>query len=69
MHSNVVSAFEAIHNVGVHHGDVAARNILVREDKSVVVIDFGMSSVGLGKEMLLDEADEVKNLLRKLEEE
>ena len=36
----VKRAFQLIHEIGVSHGDVRRENILLREDNSVVIVDF-----------------------------
>jgi serine/threonine protein kinase len=41
---NILQAFRSIHALGVIHSDVRKENILVREDNSVVIVDFEMSS-------------------------
>lgn len=38
-------ALAVMHRCGVAHGDVAPRNVLVRENKTVCVIDLGLSKV------------------------
>jgi len=40
---NITAAFNAIHELGVIHGDVRRQNIMVRADESVVIIDFEFS--------------------------
>ena len=37
---NITAAFNAIHELGVIHGDVRRQNIMVKADQSVVIIDF-----------------------------
>lgn len=36
-----ISALEIIHRQGVHHRDITPRNLLVQEDGSIKLIDFG----------------------------
>jgi len=40
---NITAAFNAIHELGVVHGDVRRQNIMVKADGSVVIIDFEVS--------------------------
>ena len=51
--SEILAAFERLWGQGVLHGDVAARNILVRRDSyghhHVVIYDFGLSQCCYGK--------------------
>jgi RIO-like serine/threonine protein kinase len=65
--SDIISAFEAIHALGVYHGDISVRNILVAEDGKVWVVDFEVSEVcseHRDKALLLSsEMHEVKRLL------
>jgi tRNA A-37 threonylcarbamoyl transferase component Bud32 len=61
---NVTRAFKEIHSRGVLHGDVRAENILVREDNSVVLIDFELSEIDADKETLKAEEREVQLLLQ-----
>jgi RIO-like serine/threonine protein kinase len=60
---NVVRAFKEIHAKGVQHGDVRAENILIREDNSVVVIDFELSEMNAEDSILEAEQKEVRSLL------
>ncbi|MEU4516416.1 lanthionine synthetase LanC family protein [Nonomuraea wenchangensis] len=39
----VVAAFASLHALGVLHGDVHPRNVLVGPDQEVVLLDFGLS--------------------------
>ena len=43
MVKNITAAFNAIHELGVIHGDVRRQNIMVKADQSVVIIDFEIS--------------------------
>jgi tRNA A-37 threonylcarbamoyl transferase component Bud32 len=40
---NITAVFNAIHELGVIHGDVRRQNIMVKADQSVVIIDFEIS--------------------------
>ena len=40
MVKNITAVFNAIHELGVIHGDVRWQNIMVKADESVVIIDF-----------------------------
>ena len=52
----VLQAFDAIHALGVLHGDIRAENILVENDGKVWIIDFEFS-------LLLDEDEASKKML------
>jgi RIO-like serine/threonine protein kinase len=43
--SNVYEAIDAIHGLGVIHGDIRMENVLVLEDESIRFIDFENSAV------------------------
>ena len=43
MVKKITAAFNAIHQLGVIHGDVRRQNIIVKADESVVIIDFEVS--------------------------
>jgi DNA-binding helix-hairpin-helix protein with protein kinase domain len=60
---NVINAFKEIHARGVCHGDVRGENILVRQDESVVVVDFEMSTIDANEDELKAEMREVRYLL------
>lgn len=66
---NVSEAFSSIHALGVRHGDVRKENILVRDDESVVLIDFERSGFDASLEDLEDEDNEVEELLIELQGE
>jgi DNA-binding helix-hairpin-helix protein with protein kinase domain len=63
---NVMNAFKEIHAKGVCHGDVRVENILVKEDNSVVLIDFESSEMNADKDLLNEEMGQVKSLLAEL---
>jgi serine/threonine-protein kinase len=42
---NLASAYAGLHQAGIIHGDVHPRNVIVDEDQSVILIDFGSASV------------------------
>ena len=64
------NVFQVIHQLDVYHGDVRKENILVREDDSVVVIDYEGSDVEEPPmEVLEMEQREVEALLRELKKE
>jgi tRNA A-37 threonylcarbamoyl transferase component Bud32 len=64
---NVLTAFRDIHALGVIHSDIRTQNILVKEDHSVVIIDFEFSSF---KDVTMDqialEDEEIEDLLDNL---
>jgi thiamine kinase-like enzyme len=60
---NVVNAFKEIHVRGVYHGDVRVENVLVREDDSIVLIDFEWSRMSADENLLVEEMKQVKSLL------
>jgi tRNA A-37 threonylcarbamoyl transferase component Bud32 len=60
--------FHAIHELGVVHGDVRQQNILVKEDDSVVIIDFERSNFEDVRDMDIELEDEtVEDLLVELQ--
>ena len=61
---NVVQAFKLLHCQGVCHGDVRAANVLIRENESVVLVDFERRVLNADKMMLLEEEDEVIHMLQ-----
>lgn len=61
--NKVIKAFKKIHTRKVCHGDVRCKNILVRPDHSVAVIDFESSEVDADPDSLNTEMREVKYLL------
>ena len=67
---NVLDAFHSIHALGVFHGDVRKENILVREDESVMIIDFEKSVLDdVPAEQMTAEDEVVRALLDELREE
>lgn len=68
MAKNITHAFHSIHELGVMHGDVRRENILVREDDSVIIIDFESSDFdGVSENVLAIEEATVGKLLSDLE--
>ena len=61
---NVIEAFEELHQHNVYHGDIRAANIIVRPDRSIVLIDFERSVLNADRMMLIEEEDEVRHMLR-----
>jgi RIO-like serine/threonine protein kinase len=56
--SNIYIAYDAIHRLGVIHGDVRKENVLILEDESVRIVDFENSSVvAENDEMKLSQLD------------
>lgn len=68
---NVKDAFAQIHALGVIHGDVRRQNIMVREDKSVVIIDFesGVYHENLSDVMIKEENDEIERVFKEVRHE
>ena len=67
---NVKRAFQLIHEIGVIHGDVRRENILLREDDSVVIVDFESGEFEeLSEEIVRMEDEVVEKLLSDLEKE
>lgn len=64
---NVISAFRGIHEMGVVHGDVREENILVREDKSIVIVDFERMEMNASQHLIEIEDYSVKALLSELQ--
>ena len=64
----MIAAFKMLHKYCIYHGDVRAANILVRGDDSVVLVDFERSVLNADRMMLLEEEDEVRHLLRSIQE-
>jgi tRNA A-37 threonylcarbamoyl transferase component Bud32 len=59
----VIAAFDMLHKLAIYHGDVRAANVIVREDDSVVLIDFERSILNADRMMLIEEQDEVRHML------
>ena len=67
MVKNITAAFNAIHELGVIHGDVRQQNIMVKADQSVVIIDFEISRrEGVLANDIENEDDIVEDLLIEL---
>lgn len=60
---NVIAAFAMLHKRGICHGDIRAPNVLVKDDNSVVIIDFERSCVNANRMMVIEEQDEVRHML------
>jgi len=64
---NITAAFNAIHELGVIHGDVRRQNIMVKADQSIVIIDFEISRhEGVSASDIENEDDIVEDLLIEL---
>lgn len=67
MIKNVSDAYRAIHGLGAAHGDVREENILVREDDSVVLVDFERTEIsGVSDKVINCEDRTVEALLSNL---
>lgn len=66
--NNVKTAFAEIHRLGVIHGDIRKQNIMVKEDKSVVVLDFESSVYheDLSDDMIQDENEVIQRVLQEV---
>lgn len=60
---DALRCLRAMHSEGIRHGDLDPSNIIVTEDGSVKVIDFGASKVGASKEELEQEEEELREML------
>ena len=60
---NVIAAFDMLHKRGICHGDIRAPNVLVKDDNSVVIVDFERSCVNANRMMVIEEQDEVRHML------
>ena len=61
---NVITAYKMLHKHSICHGDVRSANIIVRDDDSVVLIDFERGLLNADKMMLIEEEDEVRHMMR-----
>jgi RIO-like serine/threonine protein kinase len=61
---NVITAYKMLHKYSIYHGDVRSANIIVRDDDSVVLIDFERGLLNADKMMLIEEEDEVRHMMR-----
>lgn len=63
----MLTAFRDIHALGVIHSDIMTQNILVKEDHSVVIIDFEFSSFkDVTMDQIASENEEIEDLLDNL---
>ena len=63
MRRNELAPFQSIHDLGVIHGVVRKEYILVGDDKSVMIVDFGSSEIdGLSEGVVAMEDKEDKML-------
>lgn len=60
MSKNVEILVEKLHEIGIFHGDLAKRNIMIDQNKQLKLIDFGNSREYRGK---IDDRDEYLNFL------
>lgn len=60
MSKNVEILVEKLHKIGIFHGDLAKRNIMIDRNKQLQLIDFGNSREYRGK---IDDRDEYLNFL------
>lgn len=62
--ANVLAAFKELRRHRVAHGDIRSANIIVRDDESVVIVDFERAVVNAGDSMLAEERVKVKGILQ-----
>jgi tRNA A-37 threonylcarbamoyl transferase component Bud32 len=62
--TNVVDAFKKLHQHRVYHGDIRPANIIVRNDQSVVIIDFERSVLNASRRILSEERYQVRHMLQ-----
>ena len=69
--NNIKTAFAEIHRLGVIHGDIREQNIMVKEDKSVVVLDFESSVYheDLSDDLIQDENEVIQRVLKEVKRE
>ena len=60
----MITVYKMLHKYSICHGDVRTANILVRDDDSVVLIDFERGLLNADKMMLIEEEDEVRHMMR-----
>jgi tRNA A-37 threonylcarbamoyl transferase component Bud32 len=60
----VTAAYKNLHKRRICHGDVRAANVLVRNDDSVVLVDFERGFLDADRITLLEEEDEVRHMLQ-----
>lgn len=49
--SQLISGVKYLHNKGIIHGDIKSENILLYDDNTIKLTDFGISKVGLTSEL------------------
>jgi serine/threonine protein kinase len=69
----IFKAFEAIHSLGVLHGDIRAENILVAEGGNAAwIVDFEFAEIinedDAKKSKLLEETEAVRELLKEIKD-
>lgn len=53
-----------MHKAGVLHGDIHAKNIIVRDDNSVVLIDFERSQMSASRSAMKEESVDIRDMVR-----
>ena len=60
----MITVYKMLHKYSICHEDVRIANILVRDDDSVVLIDFERGLLNADKMMLIEKEDEVRHMMR-----
>ena len=60
----MIIVYKMLHKYSICHEDVRIANILVRDDDSVVLIDFERGLLNADKMMLIEKEDEVRHMMR-----
>ena len=62
--ANVLRAFKELRRHRVAHGDIRSANIIVRDDESVVIVDFERGVLNASDPTLAEEREKVKGTLQ-----
>ena len=61
--ANILRAFKELRSHRVAHGDIRSVNIIVRDDESVVIVDFERGVLNVSDPTLAEEREKVKGIL------